>query len=304
MTALEFINEILKQMSYPKVTTIEGTLDKETDKAVGAANAVLASLQGDKDWDELTVNEAHILLEAYETHSVAVTVAYGSTVFTVDSATFAAGDVGKVLAVGSHNVAYRVSSFVSDTVVWLDRAWSGDDLTAEESTLYIGQDTYDMPVDYDRMLTDEFIAPAINARVLLVGPRELTTQRRRNGYGMSLGNPIKGTIHGLNSAGTARELHLDSIPSESIELEYSYQKKHPELSTDTTQILYPVQDLLYIQDMVVARLQRDSELAQTAGQVAQDSLRDKARVQGVRDAGNERVRFTPKVYGRIRRRRR
>lgn len=304
MEALEFVNNIATMLGWETVTTIEGTVDKETENIVNASNVVLTSLQGDKDWSELRV-DARLQLARSEIFDGIITATYGSTTLTCDAGLFSVGDVGKAIQVGYSKVAYRVSAYIDVNTVTLDRAWAEEDyLSDEDGHLYVGQDTYELPTDYDRFLVEKLYNSWEDSYAEVVGPQALSVTRQGYGLGLSIGIPTQCTVHGLNDAGTASKIHFDITPQENYLLNYAYQRKHPALTTDTTQIVYPDKNLMYIMDAVKYRLDRDTEVAQAAGAVANDALRERVRIQQNQESGSDPVRFAPRVgrWGRRRRR--
>ncbi len=304
MEALEFVNKVLLMMAWPSVDTVEGSLDEETSRVVSASNDVLAAIQNDREWQTLAV-EGYLEMEASTTSTAVATITYGSTSLVLDQSVFVVGDIGKQVMVAGTKTAYTIAAVVSGTNATLNRAWVDDDL-AEEREIYIGQSTYDLPEDYDRMTVDKLFNPRADNYIAIVDSVEMGRRRSVLGLGLNIGEPEKCTIRGVNSSGTAQKIHFDYCASDNYSLEYSYQKKHPVLSTDTALIAYPPKDMLYILDMIKARLDRDSELSQTAGQLANEAMTARNKQQQNKESGSSSVQFTPDTgsMGRYRRRRR
>jgi len=304
MNALDFCNEIAQMMGYQQADTLAGTQSKELQTIVQASNKVLLNMQGDKEWRELT-EQGHLAITAARSHDGLMSVAYGgSTLGTID-AIFTAADVGSMLHVGSTKMTYRIAVFNSTTSVTLDRPWVESSISANEKTIWIGQNTFELPTDFDRMLDTKFYNPIGDNYVALVPPRELNVQRQINGLGLSVGTPIKCSIVGKNTAGTAFNVHFDKCFEAPTDLDFQYQRNHIAIASDDTAIIeYPDKDMLYILDMVKARLDRDNESSQNAGQSAAEALHSRNRTQQNHESGSEPVRMTPSICQSGRRRRR
>lgn len=303
MNALEFVQEIETMMGWSQSSTIEGTLSKETRQVVSASNAVLLSVQGDRDWQELSV-DGSIRMDKARSVDTDVTITFGSTTLSTSSATFVADDVGRLVMVSTSTMAYRISAYTSSTQVIISRAWVEDDLSGITSEVFIGQDTYELSAGYDRLLVEKLYNPVAQNWIQVVGASELAVRRQELGLGLNIGEPTKCTIHGLSSDGKRRKVHFDVCPQLDYELDFTYQRKHPELVADSVDIAYPPKDLLYLLDMVKARLDRDSEVAQTAAQVASDALNARNKMQQNRESGTDPLRVVPQTLRHGRRRRR
>lgn len=301
MNALTLVTDVELMMGYELSGTIEGTLSKETLSVVRACESVLKSLQGDRNWQELTV-DATLQVDASRAFSGVTTITRGSTNLFNDASAFLAADVGKLVLVGGTKIAYRITVFVDIDNVTLNRAWIEADHAAE-AEVFVGQDSFELPVDYDRHLVEKFYNPVSNSYVTIVGPDELAVARQALGLALNVGIPEKCSIRGLNTAGTARIVHFDVCAAANYEMDYQYQKKHPSLTLDATLIAYPENHYLYIKDMIKALLDRDNELSQTAGQVASDAIQNRLKVQQSRSSGSEPMRLNPEVRRHGRRRR-
>lgn len=303
MTALQFVNAVCRMMGYPQVDSIETTQETETADVILAADSVLSNIQGDRNWPELAV-DAHLSMASARSTVGIVTTAYGSTTLSAGVGTFIAGDLGSVVMVSNSKTSYRIAAYIASNQVTLDRAWVEDAICGVESTVFVGQDSYELPIDYDRMLVEKFYNPIEENHVVIVDPNELSVAKQILGLGMSIGAPAKCTIHGLNTAGTARKVHFDVVPQNNYDLEYKYQKKHAQLTTNAQLISYPEKDMLYIQDLVAARLDRDSEANKTAGQIAADAMSARNKSQQNQESGSGALRIVPvsRRHGRRRRR--
>ena len=303
MNALEFCNEIEQMMGYDLSSTLAGTQTKELRDVVQASNKVLTNMQGDKEWRELTV-DGHIAMGAARSHTNDIAVTYGSTLFQSVASIFTAADVGSMLQVSGNRVTYRIAAFIAANQVTLDRPWVEDTIANVENEVFIGQDTFEMPTNYDRMLDKKFYNPVGDNYITLVDPKELNVQRQTNGLGLSVGIPTKCAIHGMNTTGTAYKIHFDMAVQFNTDLDFQYLRKHDTLDADATLISYPDKDLLYIMDTVKARLDRDNEASQTAGQLAAEAMSERNKTQQNHESGNSAVRMTPFVRQTGRRRRR
>ncbi|MBV1929219.1 MAG: hypothetical protein KUG81_06875 [Gammaproteobacteria bacterium] len=305
MNALRFVNDIELMLGYEVSDTIEGTVSKETQTVINACDTVLESLQGDRNWQELTTTGS-IRMEQARTVESNVVTNFGSNQMTCAAGPFLSTDVGSMVFIGTTNVAYRIVAYASTSSVTLDREWVEDSISASGLEVFIGQDTYELPTDYDRHLVEKFYNPIATVAnyVEIVGPAELAVKRQQLGLAFNVGEPSKCTISGLNATGTARLIHFDSVAQVPYELDYQYQMKHPQLTTDATLIAYPAKNFLYIKDLIKAMLDRDNEQSQSAQQVAQDALQGRIKGQQNKETGSESLRLIPEGRRHGRRRRR
>jgi hypothetical protein len=301
MNSLTLVNDVEIMLGYELSATIVGTVSKETQSVVRACESVLSQLQGDRNWQELTA-DGSIRMDATRAIEGTTTITRGSTNLFNAGAGFLAADIGKLVWAEGTRVAYRISAYVDTSNVTISRAWVEDDHAAI-TYVFVGQDAYDLPTDYDRHLVEKFYNPVASNYVAVVGPDELSVSRQANGLALNVGVPEKCTIRGLNTAGTARVVHLDVCPEGNYELDFQYQKHHPALTTDTVLIAYPDNHLLYIKDMIKALLDRDNELSQTAAQTAQSAIAAKSATQNHDRSGTEPMRINPQVSPHGRRRR-
>jgi hypothetical protein len=301
MNALTLVNDVELMMGYELSSTIVGTLSKETQTVVRACESVLLSLQGDRNWQELTV-DGQIRMDASRSFAGTTTITRGSTNLFNDGGGFLSTDVGQSVLVVGTRVAYRIAAYVDTNNVTLARTWVEDD-HATTADVVVGQDTYELPTDYDRHLVEKFYNPVSNSYIEVVGPDELAVMRQALGLSLNVGIPEKCTIRGLNATGTARVVHFDKCADTYYELDFQYQRQHPALVADTTDVLYPDNHFLYIKDMIKAILDRDNEMAQTSGQVAQEAIQNRLKVQQSGTSGSEALRINPEVRPHGRRRR-
>lgn len=301
MNALELVNDVELMLGYAISSTIVGTLSKETASVVNACESVLFSLQGDRNWQELT-EQGSIRIDACRSFEGVTNINRGSTTLFNNASSFLAGDVGQLVFIGGTRVAYRIVSLIDSDFVTINRAWVEPDY-ANTAEVFVGQDVFELPTDYDRHLVEKFYNPVANNYVSVVGPDELAVSRQAFGLALNVGVLEKCTIRGLNSSGTARIVQFDKCAEDNYELDFQYQKKHPALVANTTLILYPENHHLYIKDMIKAILDRDNEMSQTAGQVANDAIQARSKLQGQDRSGTEPMRINPEVRRHGRRRR-
>lgn len=305
MTALEFVKDIAGMMGWEKPTTLVSP-SKEIELILQATNDVFGHIQDDKRWPELTLS-AHLLLEGVSTwDDCTVNASYGSSTLSATGASFVAGDVGKKVFVSGTKVQYVITAVGSSTSVTLDRPWSEADLSAATRDVHVGQDTYELPADFDRFYVDKLYLPAEDTHVQVVGKDELNVERQLNGLQLSSGIPQKCTIHGLSTDGTKRKIHFDLCAKENYELEFDYQRKHPTIAADADTVYYPSKNMLYIKDMVKARLDRDAEMSPLAQQIFAEAQQSRGDKLSSHDSGAEPMRIRPEVrpMGRYRRNRR
>lgn len=300
MQALEFVNFINDALGYGVVDTIEGTQTDETRKVIRICEAVLKTHSNAGHTPEL--RERGVLTTTAESDEYAAAVTYGSSTLTSTDTPFTTADVGKAIKVGSDSIYYRIAAFVASGNITLDRAYVGD--TDAATTCTVAQDRYTLPTNFSELLSNQMTNLSIGGDIDEVDPTYMRKLKTDLGLGMVTGPPQNFTIHGTNSENTARYLHFDYFPDNIYSFEYEYEKKHPALTTDETEILIPDHLFLAITDAIIARAERDLEQSTTASQRLMEADREMMKSRQSHRNGADIIRFRPglRTRGQYRRR--
>ncbi len=290
MVASTLINSISDLLGWGQLSDITDDPTPEHRKIVRAINSILRAMQNDKDWPELAVTN-RLLTSAAVSEDGVLTVARGSNIVTLSYSAvniFAEDDVGLYISIDS-SFPYRIASYQSDYGITIDRPFAGTS-TATGSYKKFAL-SYPLPVDYDRLLGGEITILETGEHIDEVAPSVLRQNFRDNGVAVLIQDPESYAVHGLDSAGNPL-INFDSAFEEIRSLEYSYQKKHPEVivgptATDIT-LLYPDRYMLYIIDQAVAKLSRDVENSAQVQQQASDAYKEAVRANSNPATGRER----------------
>jgi hypothetical protein len=151
------------------------------------------------------------------------------------------------------------------------------------------RDRYQLPADYDRLKGDTMYNLNTGKEIRLVNEHEIRKDFKTT---VVPAEPETYTVYGRSDKGSPL-VHLNIPPDDMYIFQYEYQRNHPELRDDKTEILYPVRYHMFMVDTVKARLDRDSENKQQNVQVAQDALAERIRQEATPEPGSSRNRFTP-----------
>jgi hypothetical protein len=308
MNALEFVDAISDALGWGEVTSIVDDVSSDTRKVIRNAGMVLNSMQSDQDWQSLR-STGKILTQPplILTNQVLAVVKGDRTInFTgalpavvnqdlsgciislhpYDATVPLLGDGG----VSTHPTSYRLEAHNGSTSFELDKPWMYDtEGGANAYTITISRDRYQLPADYDRLKGDTLYNITTGKEMRLVNEHEV---RKDFSTTVTPAEPETYTIYGLTSKGNPM-LHLNIPADELYILSFDYQKNHPPLVGDKTEILYPVRYHMFMVDSVKARLDRDAENKQQAMQVANDALAERIRQEATPEPGSSRNRFTP-----------
>jgi len=229
-------------------------------------------------------------------------VTYGSTAVTSSDNPFTAAMVGRAIQFGSDTVHYRIGAFTSASQITLDRAYLGD--TDADTTLFMGQDTYELPSDFNELLSKRMINLVTGTEVEEIDPTEMRAKKLAYGLTIDGREPYYITIHGKATDNSVRLAHIDCFCGQIYALEYEYEAKHAKLTADDTEVFYPEHMFLAITDNIIARVMRDHEQAQTSGQLMQDAAREMANARKSNLNGQDKLAFKPalRTRGKYRRR--
>lgn len=262
--ALDIINEIEDRLGWPQSTTIESPeLTSEQRKLIRLMNRVLSTWTGLDDWALLRTDAEIALIADVTSDTTAGTEQYVTA--TLNSATITVANmtafdetyIGRALAVSGSEYVYRIIDVPTPATLTLNRAWVDASITvADERTFTIGADRYSLPTDFDRPTGGRkaFFAPY---NIAPVSPEAFA--RRREGRGISVGEPEVYTIYGMNAGETTELIHFDPYPCEARLLGSPYQKQHKKIDSDNDKIFIQDRYMEAYIEMVLHLALRDYE---------------------------------------------
>jgi len=215
-----------------------------------------------------------------------------------------AGDLGEhvncLVRISGYNSTYRILAVSAPNFVTLDRPWIEDSIAGNVSVV-LSRDIYQLPADYDRIVSRFLRNSANGTKIDIVGEDEIEHSRVNVSQGAIAGQPQRVTIYGRSPSGF-RTIIFDRAPDQRYVFDFEYQRNHPLIEHNEQEIMFPDRYLLHLVDQVTARLNRDVENSQKAIQEAQDALMEKVRQGSNPDSGNARMKLTPytgrKYHGR------
>jgi hypothetical protein len=248
-------------------------------------------MQNDRDWPELSVTATMATSDIVEEDNK-VFLSKGSATMTLDpsaTTTFSSGDVGKYVQING-SFPYKITVRLDARRVTLERVWSDASVVLGDYKKFTM--IYSLPTDYDRILGGEITILDTGGKISEIPPTEFRNKVRDNGISRLIQDPEFYSVYGVDSLGYAT-INFDKVFDEGRILEYTYQKKHPDLQlgygkTEVT-ILYPDRYTLYIVDQTVAKLSRDVENSAQVQQQANDAYKEAMRANSNPATGRERV---------------
>ena len=304
MKALDFVRAVSDSLSWGDWETIEDKpQDPKLRKIIRASDLVLRSLQSDKEWPSLK-KEGYLQLQwAQVDKTSTVTVLNGDdTIFLVGGVDSGPWYNGSLIKVEGYDEIYRIISYNDSNSFTLNKPWSAASVASVSLKITVVRDIYQMPEDYDRLLSRELKNNSTGETVELVDVAEMRQEWLDRGTDILIEDPTKFTIDGTTPGGN-RSIRFNTIAQRNYIYSYDYMMKHPPLLNDDTEIMYPSRMMLSIVDTVVARLNRDTENAAKGQQIAQEALMERVRGEATPESGEEARRIRPN-YGITRRRRR
>lgn len=241
---LTLMNEIEDRLGWRQTESLDDpSLRPDSRKILRLLNRVLRSMQRVDTWPllredaELVTVAALESIDYFDLTAGSTTLALGAT-FTGDLA-FDETMTGRAIKLSADPTVYRIVSVESPTSLTLSKPWMGEDQADAELAYFIGQDQYALPADFDRPCGtwESFLEPY---GVLPVNPDEFKAIRMQRANAPRVDNPAVFTIYGLTPGENQQVLHLDPFPKSRQILAYSYQKDHPQVSTDSDRVLVPV----------------------------------------------------------------
>lgn len=274
IAALEFLNEINDRLGWPQIKTLDKSiLTPEERKLVRLLNRVIDSVSGYNDWPLLRRDSSIILLDSITTDSDLsefVTATKGSPIVTVAGQSFDQTFIGRAFQVSGDEVVYRIKTVTSPTQIDLDDDWINASITvADKLTAVIAMDQYTLPDNFNRPVDDWenfFLPHGVEPRT----PNQFRKRRREN-LNMVIGEPNIYTIYGLRN--NLQVVHFQPFPETARILSFAYQKKHPTITSDQDQLLFPNEYYGALMDVVLEFANRDYEDSPKMEAILRDSLR-------------------------------
>ena len=291
MQALEFVNYINDNLGYGTVTTITGTLSDYTRKVIKICEAVLRTHANAGHTPEMRKRASLNVTAPVTGQQAAVT--YGSASLTSTDDPFTSAMTGAIVRVGTDTAFYRIATVVGIGSVTLDRPYLGD--TNADTTCDIAIDRYELPSDFSELLGKTMLNMVTGQTVDEVDPSQMRKNKADIGvaYGSVVAEPQTFVVHGKTDDNANRYIHFDYFPDQVYGFEYEYEIKHPDLNTDTQEILIPDHMFLAITDAILARAKRDLEMSMTASERLMMAEQEKAKAKQSFRNGEENVRFKP-----------
>lgn len=285
MQALEFINYVCDMMGWGQTTNIATDTDPDVRKAIRVSQATLKAMQNDKEWPELRENG--VVDIPAQSALAGFTTSYGSATV-VYTGTLTADYVGTVVDFGDANeYLYRVVSVGVNTLDVDHVVQSASELNATGTFTW---DFASLPSDFDRNPTAEMFNMRLGAEVTETDNVTMRKTKRDAGTSLTLQTPQTYVIHGRDASGD-KLVHFDYATGVVDSYSFEYQKRHPDLTANATEILYPERHMLYVFDSIMAKLRRDVEDSEKAQIAAQDALKEAIRVGSNPDQSRSRTRM-------------
>lgn len=263
--ALDIINEIEDRLGWPQSETVETpTLTSEQRKLIRLLNRVLSMWTGLDDWPLLRT-ETELVTLATETSDLTsgteqyVTATQNSDVIEIaNMTTLDETYIGRAIVVSASEYVFRIIDVPSTSTLQLNRAWVDTSIVAatDEATFTIAMDRYVLADDFDRPTggMKAFFAPY---NIHPLSPEKFA--RRREGRGITSGEPQFYTVYGMNDGETAELVHFDPYPENARLLNYSYQREHKKIDSDNDKIFIQDRYMEAFIEMVLQLALRDYE---------------------------------------------
>jgi hypothetical protein len=207
--------------------------DPPTKYMIECVNAVMRTLAMVKPLPWMNGRAVITTVDDYSTGTVDITNG-ATTVAGGDSApVWTAGMVGRAFTTNDRNSLYRIGSFTSATSIEIEEAWSED--TVDEGSYVIAQDRYDLPTDFDDLITASLEGPTTR-RLNIITPSEMDRQRHTmRGKVLTTGAPTYISVYDIASSGV-RQIELDPFPDDEYRIAIKYKKIPTRLLNDNSTI--------------------------------------------------------------------
>lgn len=258
IAAKDLLNETAERLGYAQYTSIEAvTLRTEHRKLLNLLNRVLETIGGYNDWPMLREESTVVTVASEQGDSDSsefVTATQNSDTVTVANVTFSENYIGRAFQVSGDEYVYRITAVPAPTQLTINRAWVSASITvADELTYTIAMDRYALPTNFGREVDDweSFFGPY---NIVPRTPNQFRTLRREN-PGIQLGEPRYFTIYGLTN--NQQIVHFHPWPENARMLVYDYQRRHPKITSDQDQVLFPATYMGSLIDLLIALAHRD-----------------------------------------------
>lgn len=301
---LDVLKDIADQVGWKQPTTIENPeiLDKDQRKLIRAFNRVLRAMSGINDWRFLRKEGEITLLATYERGTMRMTNGSTSVSGQVDedgnSPTWTSSHIGRAVVISGHPVVYRVSAVTSATAITLDRAFMGDTsdggTTVDDYIYQLVQDRYDLPVDFDRPVDDDWTRydDTATSRIKIISADDMR-EARLHKLAYSTGDPDTVALWMDDTQGEHRIAIFNPYPDDAKIVRFEYQRVHPDMETDNQRILFERRN----EELVIAGVEwlllRGPEDDQRATGLLQEFLTQQMNAVAQTEIGQQRTRITP-----------
>jgi hypothetical protein len=305
--ALELLNEVLDQMGWHQLTTLENEdiLSKDDRKAVRAMNRVLRVLSGMNDWRFLREELEIQLIAEYKLGVIRVT--NGSKTVTglddpgtvaVDPPVWTSAMAGRVLVVSGEPHMYVINTVDSATQLTLRSNYQGTTTDgtsdAPDKAYKIAQDAYDLPTDFDRPVDEKWtlFGDSTTLPVGVVDAKTIRHRRRLRSPFLTVDEPEVVALWKQDDEGEHRVAVIDPLPRSAKLLTGDYQRLHPKIIFDTQRILFPPRFDEMIQNGIEYLLRRGPEDDDRSQLMLTEYLREREEGISKQEMGQQRTRIT------------
>lgn len=303
-SALSVLQDVCDRLGWAQIVSVENLdeMTKDDRKLVRSLNRVLRVMSSMNDWPSLRRQGEIETIAEYTDGLLRLT--NGSKVVTgqVDEdgnpTVWTQDMIGRAIAVDSEQLIYRVADVVSATSLRLDREYQGDTTDgtddAPDLPYHIMQDRYDLPLDFDRPVDEQWTGYQGNSDYQILITDAATIRRRRQGRApaSTVTQPDAVTLWKNDDQLEHRQVIVDPFPKEQIIIQFEYQAVHPEISKDTQRILFgPRQEEMLHSAMEWMLLSGPDDDAR-AGMALSEYLRNRGEDLAKQEIGQERMRLS------------
>jgi hypothetical protein len=302
--AIEILQDVADQLGWTQPTTLENPdqLEKQQRKLVRAFKRVLRAMSAVNDWHFLRKQGEIELVASYTTGTMRLTNSATTCTGQVDddgnSPVWTPSMEGRAIVISGHQVVYRVQRVNSATSITLDRDFIGttsDGGTTQDDYSYkIVQDRYDLPVDFDRPVDEDWTLYTSTSKLdlRLLNPNDIRDRRAsRDAY--STGTPTAVTLWRRDDEGEHRVAVFDPYPDTQQLVRFDYQALHPDIEFDYQRVLFEQKYEEMILNGIEFLIMRGPEDDQRAGLMLQEYLQERNSSVARREIGQQRTRLTP-----------
>lgn len=312
--ALEILQDAADQLGWTQPTTLENStqLDKQHRKLIRAMQRVLRAMSAIDDWHFLRADGEIETVAEYETGLMRLTNGATTCTGQADSdgntGTWTTAMEDRAIVISGHPVVYRISKVNSATSITLDRNFIGTTsdggTTQDDYTYKIVQDRFDMPLDFDRPVDEDWtLYDATTKRTIRLIPPDEIRDRRAARDAYATGVPTVATIWRRDDEDEHRVAVLDRFPDAQYLVRFEYQKVHPDIEYDYQRILFDQKYEEMILDGIEFLILRGPEDDQRAQLMLMEYLNQQNSSVTRTEIGQRRTRITPSEARAIHQRR-